>query len=453
MDQDSFRQLLHSKPGGSSSSGQTPSSRPRGSLLAAASKPKPKTEPAQPAFKPRKVNKSSKYRDRATERRQGTGNDFAQVEALLEDFERQNADIEDKEAIEEKRQYLGGDSTHSILVKGLDYALLEQNKAKEAAVSSVADDLSLEQAFLDSASSAKVGGEGKKRTRDEIVGELKKRRKGLEGDLDLDLDLDAKRRKVEQEEEERVEEEKRKSLAATGKFKPIGFKPITSSTTDKPKNKKGKEPQDGEKKKRKKKKVVPEVGSGPSVATESKPVGKLEDKPQQPTSSTSPPQPTQPPAPRQPPIQEPQEPLEEDFDIFAGAGDYTGIDLGSDSDSDPERPSAPSKHPTQPHPESEPETTLPKKANWFGSPAHSPSPPPLASTILKAVASGSGTKPEDGEVEGEEEGEMRLVPLSSSAIPSIKEFLAMEQEEEKKEKRRAKKEKKKKSGKKGDESD
>jgi IK cytokine len=73
---------------------------------------------SQPAFKPRKVKKgSSQYRDRAAERRVGEGNDFAQVcssdslsliliimlfaqvEAVLEDFERQIADSEDKDAV------------------------------------------------------------------------------------------------------------------------------------------------------------------------------------------------------------------------------------------------------------------------------------------------------------------------------------------------------------------
>jgi hypothetical protein len=37
------------------------------------------TEPVKPAFKPRKVNKEEKYRDRAAERRTGEPNDYAQV--------------------------------------------------------------------------------------------------------------------------------------------------------------------------------------------------------------------------------------------------------------------------------------------------------------------------------------------------------------------------------------
>ena len=38
---------------------------------------------------------------------------------------------------------------------------------------------------------------------------------------------------------------------------------------------------------------------------------------------------------------------------------------------------------------------------------------------------------------------MRLAPLASSAVPSIRDLLAMDQEEEKREKRKAKKEKRK----------
>lgn len=55
---------------------------------------------SQAAFKPRTVKKTqdSKYRDRASERRGGDGNDYAHVEAVLEEFEKKNAD-EDKETV------------------------------------------------------------------------------------------------------------------------------------------------------------------------------------------------------------------------------------------------------------------------------------------------------------------------------------------------------------------
>jgi IK cytokine len=49
--------------------------------------------------------------------------------------------------VEEQRRYLGGDSDHSILVKGLDFALLEQNKARLASTQSKQDDEALEEVF------------------------------------------------------------------------------------------------------------------------------------------------------------------------------------------------------------------------------------------------------------------------------------------------------------------
>lgn len=56
------------------------------------------------------------------------------MEKLLEDFEarKANATAEELEAIEKQRAYLGGDAEHSVLVKGLDYALLAARKAELA---------------------------------------------------------------------------------------------------------------------------------------------------------------------------------------------------------------------------------------------------------------------------------------------------------------------------------
>ena len=57
-------------------------------------------------------------------------------------------------------------------------------------------------------------------------------------------------------------------------------------------------------------------------------------------------------------------------------------------------------------------------------------------------------EPDEEEEEGEmeEERPMRLQPLASSAMPSIKDLLAMDDAMEKEDKRRARKEKKKKGG-------
>ena len=62
---------------------------------------------SEPAFKPRKVKKASEaYRDRAEERRLGKEGDFAQVEAILEDFEKKNVDNEDKAAVRSRTSFL-----------------------------------------------------------------------------------------------------------------------------------------------------------------------------------------------------------------------------------------------------------------------------------------------------------------------------------------------------------
>ena len=68
--------------------------------------------------------------------------------------------------VEEQRKYLGGDSQHTVLVKGLDFALLEQNRARVAAETAATEDVSLEQAFLESAA------QPRKRTRADILREL-----------------------------------------------------------------------------------------------------------------------------------------------------------------------------------------------------------------------------------------------------------------------------------------
>ena len=76
--------------------------------------------------------------------------------------------------MEEQRKYLGGDADHTVLVKGLDFALLEQTKAKLAATDSVVDDEVLESAFLEGSSSAPSI--PRKRTREDILKELKEKR-------------------------------------------------------------------------------------------------------------------------------------------------------------------------------------------------------------------------------------------------------------------------------------
>ncbi|TYJ55210.1 hypothetical protein B9479_004144 [Cryptococcus floricola] len=92
---------------------------------------------SKPAFVPRqhlKKEQDSIYKDRAALRREGVNDEFKSVEKLLEDFEarKEHATAEELAEIEKQRVYLGGDAEHSVLVKGLDYALLAARRAELA---------------------------------------------------------------------------------------------------------------------------------------------------------------------------------------------------------------------------------------------------------------------------------------------------------------------------------
>ncbi|KAF8634593.1 hypothetical protein AX17_004182 [Amanita inopinata Kibby_2008] len=433
MDQDSFRRLLKTPRPDSSKSPVATSS--KGSLLAVAAKSKP-AEASQPAFKPRKVKKAieSKYRDRAAERRDGGGNDYAQVEAVLEEFEKRHVNNANKNEVEQQRKYLGGDSEHSILVKGLDIALLEANKAKAAL--STEDDETLENAFLgNSPPTPQPITIPKKRTREELIRELKEKRGqvqnsgtgGPEGPV---------------EEEAKLLEEAKKA----GKFKPIGFKPISE---EKPKKKKAKsEAKDGERKK--KRKIDEAVWHGQSAVAEGASTSRESgdrssvtvstessaERVVKPISSTS-----------KLPELEP-EPMPDDFNIFADVGEYEGLDLGDEEDGEVDaNATPPSKRDKIPSamtsqrwiPMDEDDTALepsdhePPASNLR---SHSPARLPHPGRAVPV------------EEEETEDGPARLEPLASSALPSIKDFLAMDKAVEAAETRKKRKEKKKaKSGK------
>ncbi|CAL1715128.1 unnamed protein product [Somion occarium] len=454
MDQDSFRQLLHSA--GSAAS-------PRNVQPTATSKGKAKkADASQPAFKPRTIKKSaaSNYRDRASERRHGLASDYAQVEALAEDFERRAAEAADalaKKTLEEQRKYLGGDSDHTILVKGLDFALLEQNRARVAASQNVEENESLEQAFLEAKEQAvsATNGAGKKRTREDLVRELKnKRLKGSGTESPLSADSGARESATAIDDVAKLEEAKK-----AGKFKPIGFKPVGQ---DKHKKKVKKVKVEGTRtttmttsttttKKVKRKDILSVVSSSTTSAL------LIADR-----TATSTSRPTQPTPPAVPEL----EPLEGDLDIFAGAGEYAGVDLGSSSESEnedrkPQKSRSPSPMAMQPKgwfDDEGDEERLGKPKS--GSPlqdiqsrsrekegsqeegeltasrrSRSPSHPPQRS---------HSHHPEEGE-EHEQSPEpeipTRLQPLSSSALPSIRDMLAMDEEAQKAQKRKARKEK------------
>lgn len=267
-------------------------------------------------------------------------------------------------------------------------ALLQQNKAK-AAMATDEDD-SLEQAYIQAASEPTVP---KKRTREDIIRELKQRR-AQGGEISVtpvQPSLDK------------------------GKFKPIGFKPIGGSEEQKDKKKKTKAKGEGERKKKKRKIEV--QAEEKLKDTETAPV---------PSISTDP-----------PPLPKPDEPEPpEDLDIFAGAGDYEGIDLGDDEE-DGEK----EKREDGDEDEEGLVGSL-GPGRWFAMDEQSEG--PVKTTNSSLAPNESSIPPlEEGEASDEEpEQPTRLVPLSSSAIPSIKELLAMNEVAEasdKKHKRKAKK--------------
>ncbi|TBU27299.1 RED-like protein N-terminal region-domain-containing protein [Dichomitus squalens] len=440
MDQDSFRQLLQ-KPSAASPPSNT-AAHVRGSLLATATagKKKAKTvDASQPAFKPRTLKKGAKgeaYRDRATERRLGTNNDYAQVEALAEDFERRAAENADRLAVEEQRKYLGGDSQHTVLVKGLDFALLEQNRARAAAEAAVTEDVFLEQAFEESSA------QPKKRTREEILRDLKSKRGTTSASAAQPSVAD-----------KALEEAKK-----AGKFKPIGFKPVGSISTGdgkvkrKKKVKAGEVEENGERKK--KRKVTTETSAGPAAAAPPVSATSIQEERSIAGPSAVPPS-------KPPPAGEPEpEPVDEDFDIFADAGEYTGVDLGDDDEaSDDEGATRPSERKPQDEEDGEVHDSGPlRPGKWLATsdderePTSPPSPAREGTSTARSespqrrpeVPLHPPSDEEDGEME--EERPIRLHPLSSSAIPSIKELLAASEEAEKAKKRKAKKDKKKAGG-------
>ena len=290
--------------------------------------------------------------------------------------------------MEVQRRYLGGDSEHSILVKGLDHSLLEQNKARAAL--STEDDEALEEAFMEATSQAPIN-VPKKRTREELIRDLKEQRvrNAEQGPKTVD------------EEARLLEEAKQK-----GKFKPIGFKPIGPISEGK--KKKEKRSADDVERKKKKRKVDIENSA---------------DKAGSKDSSLMPPPPIPTKAQVKPKTPEPEEPIDDDLNIFADAGEYEGIGI-SDDDDDENVPQVTRE--TEERNQSS-SSTAPQR--WIPSdetepPRTKPSIPPLSKVTTQSPPSSHKVVSED---EAEDEQPMRLVPLSSSALPSIKDFLAMDQ--------------------------
>ena len=304
--------------------------------------------------------------------------------------------------VEAQRIYLGGDGDHSVLVKGLDFALLEQNKAREA-VLNIPDDDSLEQTFLEVSSSHSTV--PKKRTREDLIRELKEKRRA-NGTTVTDVKQPSQH---SAEEEVRLLEEAKKS----GKFKPIGFKPIGHPQDTGKKKVKG-DVRDGEKKKKRRK-----------VLHNAEPAEEKTVDNEIPPHTVPTPSQTVPHALPEPDSEAPPD----DFDIFAGAGDYEGIDLGDDDDEEGVVDTRATIA------EEEQLTPAAPPRRWIESdePASVPQNPVpnLLSSTLRPTSPPLQSPKHGHEADGPEEKKqvqqpIRLQPLESSALPSIKDFLAME---------------------------
>lgn len=274
---------------------------------------------------------------------------------------------------------------------GLDFALLEQQKAKLYESQDASDEMALEQVFQELSAP-------KKRTREELVASLKKSREEIPVDKPLEI---AKQQ---------------------GKFRPIG-----APTDIKPKKRKVKaDEKDGGKKKKKRKlddasKDVQETSNAKDMTIEE--ANHLEE------GTTPRPKP-------RPRTKSPE--IDPDADIFADADDYQGLPSGSDSDSDGQE--------SRPRPAVKPSIREPvadstARMDWFGeTKEEEPTRPPAGSR--QAPGQDEAAEMEEGEAEEEKERPvMRLPTLASSAVPSIREILAMDEAAEKEEKRKAKKEK------------
>jgi hypothetical protein len=279
-------------------------------------------------------------------------------------------------------------------VKGLDVSLLQQNKARAA--QSTDDDDSLEQAFQEVSTESRVP---QKRTREDIIKELKEKRQ-----------QGGAHEEVAKDEAVALEEAKK-----AGTFKPIGFKPIGTPAERKTKKKKGKDSdKDGERKKKKRK------IEGGSVE-----VQKAQ------SEMPPPPPPPQKVSPHMHAEPEP-EPIPEDFDIFAGAGDYVGIDLGDDDDEGEEDLG---KAVQVPELREEP-STIPGQ-RWFADDEDQP-PQPDTSQVAKTTSEPHSPPPPMSDEDEEPQQPTRLVPLQTSAIPSIRDLLAMDGAQDKRKKRKGK---------------
>jgi len=234
----------------------------------------------------------------------------------------------------------------------------------------------------------------------------------------------------------------------SGKFKPIGApdKPLEKVKTKKKKRAKD-GAEDGERKKKKRR-----IESEP--AAEAQRNGDETDKTLEQKLSGEVPNedtkvtrlgPTKRKAPTPPPS-------DDDVNIFADAGEYKGLEISDDDDNDSDKEERLKTLPTPSGRHSPPAGSLSKKLirNWFGEPVE-PDKTPVSirsSSIAPAPVVSLSTSVSMPQSRREEHGDAliegaRLRGLASSAIPSIKDRLAIDEAAEREEKRKAKKEKQK----------
>jgi IK cytokine len=229
----------------------------------------------------------------------------------------------------------------------------------------------------------------KKRTREDLIRELKERRSRDAGQSFESIRVDNLQ----------LEEAKQK-----GKFKPIGF----TSTS---KRRKDGGTADRKKKKRKvdnDKKHLDSQGKPQAASTTDMPTPKTTEQPKS----------------------VPDEDIDDSFDIFAGAGEYTGVEIDEHEGTEIATP-----QPTDPKASS----SLPQLWIAMDGPEHVPVAKPQLSPQLPIPIPESATVKTDQEVG---ETPMRLAPLESSGVPSIKELLDIHDAADKYERKLKRKEKK-----------
>lgn len=360
------------------------------------------------------------------------------MESVLEDFEKKTATIEDKDAVcthviispslhlvlqvEEQRRYLGGDKDHTILVKGLDFALLEQNKAR--AMSSHNDDESLEAAFQEAQPMPLVP---KKRTRADIIRELKEKRTST-----------SSTGAVTQASMNKPFEDAKK----VGKFKPIGAPDNTTGHELSNKSKgKGHDKAGRGDRKKKRRKVEHMIAADKhhNEASMANPSSEKHILSSLPPHDLSPDSPNEHHNPNDQ-VLEPDsiEDPEDEVDIFADAGEYEGVDFGEDEGEEQRPSNVDSEERVVSHAKLDNIATV---KGWFieDEPTSAPNPSPAMPLSTPPIKTPVPPEPDCEETEPTQV--IRLAPLASSVLPSISDFLAMDAEADAKKKRKTKKEK------------